>query len=87
MTSRVRNPDYHVLTSFIPQAALTGSLMGSLIIYVFPGLFRLKSLQALGKPFTIADKATTYGFIGTGAVLGVAGVVVSFLKQFTNVLG
>jgi len=75
-------------------AALTGSLMGSLIIYVFPGLFRLKTLQnprfgghGPNGSMTLGDKAASYGLIGTGAVLGVVGVVVSFLKQFTSILG
>jgi len=68
-------------------AALTGSLMGSLIIYVFPALFKLKSLQKIGNPLTLADKLSTYGLIGLGSILGVVGVAVSVLKQFTTILG
>ena len=42
-------------------AAVTGAVMGSLIIYVFPALFKLKSLQKLGRPFSAVDTASTYG--------------------------
>ena len=66
---------------------VTGAVMGSLIIYVFPALFKLKSLQKLGRPFSAVDTASTYGILGLGGILGVVGVTVSFLKQFTKVLG
>jgi len=67
-------------------AAFTGSLMGSLIIYIFPALMRLKSLSRdpATKP---RDKLSAYGLLGIGSVLGVVGIAVSFLKQFTKVLG
>jgi len=68
-------------------AALTGSLMGSLIIYIFPALFRLKSLKNIEKRLSFTEKASTYGLIGFGSILGVVGVAVSVLKQFTSVLG
>ena len=70
-------------------AALTGSLMGSLIIYIYPALFRLKSLRAIKKDeaLSVLDKLSTYGLISTGAVLGIVGVTVSILKQTTALLG
>jgi hypothetical protein len=129
-------------------AAITGSLMGSTIIYTFPALFKvparlsqahagseapfagaffildmrdfqrstqfawawpslaspfhvcsrfcvplcapaaqLKSLQQLKRPLTGCEKASTYGLMGVGGVLGVVGVAISVLKQFTTLLG
>jgi len=68
-------------------AAITGSLMGSTIIYTFPALFKLKSLQQLGRPLTAGEKASTYGLMGVGGVLTVVGVTISVLKQFTTLLG
>ena len=70
-------------------AALTGSLMGSLIIYVFPGMFKYKRLkkQAGGQAMNLGDFASTYGLMGLGAVLGVIGVAVASLRQFTTLLG
>ncbi len=49
-------------------------------VFVLPG-------QAEGKPFSLEDKFSSYGLLGIGSVLGVVGVAVSFLKQFTKVLG
>ena len=67
-------------------AALTGSLMGSLIIYVFPALFRLKSMKASKKRFSLVEKLSTYGIIGTGVVIGLLGISISTMKKFTSIL-
>jgi len=48
---------------------------------------QLKSLQQQGKPLTLGEKASTYGLMGVGGVLGLVGVAISILKQFTTVLG
>ena len=43
--------------------------------------------QALGASMSLGDKVSTYGLLGLGSVLGMVGVVVSILKQFTTILG
>lgn len=48
---------------------------------------QLKSLQQLKRPLTVCEKASTYGLMGVGGVLGVVGVAISVLKQFTTLLG
>lgn len=67
-------------------AAITGSLMGSLIIYVFPGLMRLGSLKNFPATASKGQKLRAWGLVGLGSMLGCVGVTVSILKQFTNVL-
>lgn len=70
-------------------AALTGSLMGSLIIYVFPGLMKhkLTKMEADGKPLTFKQKAPGITLMSLGAVLGMVGVAVTLLQEFTTILG
>jgi len=56
-------------------------------LLLFPYEYQLKSLQQQGKPLTLGEKASTYGLMGVGGILGLVGVAISILKQFTTILG
>jgi sodium-coupled neutral amino acid transporter 11 len=61
-------------------SALAGALFGTLLMFVFPGLFFLRS-----KP-TATERKVAKGLIGTGGVFAVLGVTVCIIKQFFPLL-
>lgn len=72
--------DLGVVVSFF------GALLGSAVIYVFPGIMFLRALQKFQPGVRGAEYYAQYGLIGAGTTLGAVGAVVVILKTYTNVL-
>jgi sodium-coupled neutral amino acid transporter 11 len=58
-------------------AAFAGALFGTLLMFIFPGLFFLRS------DASPTERKVARGLVGSGVVFGLLGVVVSVLKQFS----